>query len=385
MKYITSIFLAILICTLFPSTLQDIQIEHSSNSTDQEEVIITPDSTPVKTPELEILSRMSIEEKVGQLFIFGFDGTSLTSENRKFLKEKYTGGVLLLSKNITSEKQLKNLIQDIQSTNDIPLFISIDQEGGVVSRIKWNETLTQPQSEIDTPLQAYTLAKARGEILKGLGINMNLAPVVEYISEENSFMYNRVYRGSENEVSQKSISSIQGYTDSKIVSVPKHYPGHSNTSPDSHISLPIVNISSDQWIEYIKPFSRVLEQTSVDALMVGHVKFPKIDKEPSTISREIVGKRLIEDLKYNGLVISDDMEMGALDDLGTYTSIAKKALLAGNDILIYSKYSSKNPTIQKDVYEYIVKEVKKGNIDIDEKVLKILRVKMKYGILQIKE
>ena len=114
--------------------------------------------------------------------------------------------------------------------------------------------------------------------------------------------------------------------------------------------------------------------------MVGHIKFPNIDQYPSSISSEIINNRLIRDLEYHGLIISDDMEMDALENIDTYTNIAKQALLAGNDILIYSKYSSVHPTMQKDVYDYIVQEVANGNMNIDDKVLKILRIKIKYNI-----
>lgn len=345
-----------------------------------EEDILTPEQE-ILTPEQEILNTMSIEEKVGQLFIFGFDGTTLSEEKREFLQMYKIGGVLLLGKNITDEQQLKDLIIDIQTTNEIPLFISIDQEGGIVSRIKWDDRLTKAQSQINTKEEAYEIAKSRGDIFKELGINMNFAPVVEYITENNSFMYNRVYRGSKQEVMEKSISAIEGYTDSNIICVPKHYPGHSNTSPDSHYFLPVVDIDNTQWDEYIEPFSKILEQTPVDSIMVGHIKYPNIDNNPSTISSEIITKRLITDLEYEGLIISDDMEMAALDNMGEYTEIAKQALLAGHDILIYSKYSNRFPTIQKDVYEYILEEVRNENVDIDNKVLKILRMKIKYNIL----
>jgi len=331
--------------------------------------------------EEKILAEMTDEEKVGQLFIFGFDGTTLSPEKKEFLQKNKIGGVLLLSKNISDEIQLKKLVDEIQATNNIPLFISIDQEGGAVSRIQWDERLSRAQSEIKDPEEAYRVGEERGKILKELGINMNFAPVVEYITNPDSFMYNRVYTGSREDVSKKSIATIQGYTASQVLAVPKHYPGHSNTSPDSHYYLPVVDIDNSQWEEYINPFTTILEQTDVDALMVGHIKYPQIDNSPSSISSEIINNRLIEQLNYNGLVISDDMEMNALENLDTYTNIAKQALLAGNDILIYSKYSNRHPQIQRDVYNYILQEVKDGNMNIDNKVLKILRTKIKYNIL----
>ena len=130
-------------------------------------------------------------------------------------------------------------------------------------------------------------------MLHSYGINMNLAPVVEYITDTDSFMYNRVYRGTEIEVSQKAVSAIKGYTDAGIISVPKHFPGHSDTSPDSHYTLPVVKISDGKWHEYIKPFSTILDDISVDALMVGHIQYPYIDKYPSSVSRKIITNRLI--------------------------------------------------------------------------------------------
>jgi beta-N-acetylhexosaminidase len=373
MKYIFSFLLAILSLSLFPQELQHI------------EIYLKPEPKKVEPPEptLEelILQDMSIEQKVGQLFIFGFDGTTINEENKRFLVDHNIGGVLLLSKNISSETQIKKLIDDIQTSNEIPLFISIDQEGGPVARIRWDSSITKSQTTISTAKDAYQDAITKGLYLKSLGINMNLAPVIEYIQDEDSFIYDRVYRGSREEVIEKSISAIEGYTDAGIISVPKHYPGHSDTSTDSHYNLPVVKIDDEQWDEYILPFSSVLSGTNVDALMVGHVQFPNIDSNPTTISKEIIKSKLIDELEYTGLVISDDMEMGALDDIDTYQNIAKRALEAGNDILIYSKYTDRHPNIQNDVYEYIVEEVKNGNLDVDEKVLKILRVKLKYNII----
>ena len=369
MKYITSLIFSILIITLFPIPLVDNY---------QEEVSVIDNILPTPTQEELILEDMTNEEKVGQLFIFGFDGTTLNKENKQFLQDHHIGGVLLLSKNITSEKQLKKLITDIQSTNNIPLFITIDQEGGSVTRIKWDNKLMIAQKNIDTPQEAYEDAKYKGEYLKNLGINMNFAPVVEYITDKDSFIYDRVYRGTQREVYLKSISAIEGYTESGIISVPKHYPGHSNTAIDSHYDLPVVNIQDNQWDEYILPFTNIFDRTTVDAIMVGHVYFPNIDKSPSTLSKVIINQKLINDLNYTGLVISDDMEMAALDDIDTDVKIVKRALEAGNDILIYSKYTTRHPNLQRDVYEYILEQVDNEDMNIDEKVLKILKYKAKY-------
>ena len=368
MKYILSIITAIIFSVIFPTYLL------------QNESVETSISKAPPTVEEKILKYMTPEEKVGQLFLFGINGTTLTPQTEEFLTKNHIGGVLLYGKNVISEVQITQLTNDIQTTNRIPLFISIDQEGGVVSRLKWNNTLTIAQSEMDTPEEAYTIAKSRGEMLRKMGINMNLAPVVEYITDPNSFMYLRAFRGTKEEVIQKGVSAINGYRESNIIAVLKHYPGHSNASPDSHFSLPVVNISPNQWDEYISPFSEIIKQTNVDGIMVGHIQYPQIDSVPSSISSDIISKRLIHDLNYQGLVVTDDMEMGALKNIDTYTNLAKQALLAGNDFLIYSTASDTVTSIQQQVYDFILQEVTNGNINIDNKVLKILEIKIRYGI-----
>jgi len=337
---------------------------------------------PPKPYEEILLSQMTAEEKVGQLFIFGIEGlTTLTPENKQFLIDSKIGGIILMSKNISSESQLITLIKEIQSTNSIPLFISLDQEGGVVSRIRWDNILLRSQQSISSPEEANLIAKSKGELLKKYGVNMNLAPVVEYSSNSNSFIYKRVFSGNIDQVIQKSISTISGYNDTGIISVIKHFPGHANTTIDPHYKLPSLNISKEQWNEHIESFSRIIKEKEIDALMVSHTLFPNIDSNPATISFEIVNNRLKQGLNYNGLIISDDMEMNALDGLGSSTEVALKALQAGCDILMYGKFSPDNRYSQKAVYDYILSKVKGEELNIDEKVLKILKIKIKYNLI----
>ena len=349
-------------------------------NTDVETQIITK---PVPLPyEKVLLSQMTNEQKVGQIFIWGVEGTSnLTPENREFIQKHKPGGVLLMQRNISDENQLRLLIQDIQSTNSIPLFISIDQEGGVVSRLKWNEILVYPQKSIKTPQNAFEISKQRGILLKGYGINMNLAPVIEYSDSSKSFVYKRTFSGNINEVIEKSIASLSGYRESGIFPVAKHYPGHGNSIIDPHYNLPVIDIANDQWEEHSKVFNIVIRDTNLDALMVGHILFPKIDSSPATISNIIIQDRLKSLGNFTGLILSDDMEMNALDGLRSPTELAEATLRAGCDILIYSKYSPDNRYHQLVVYEHILNLVNQNLINIDEKVLKILQLKIKYGVI----
>ncbi len=353
--------------------IKEVQIEEHI------EPIVEP---PPPSKEELILANMTDEEKVGQLFIYGIEGnTTLNPQNKQFLIDTKPGGVILFSKNITNEKQLKNLIAEIQSTNStIPLFISIDQEGGVVSRLKWNETLTKPQRNISSPEEAYQIAKSRGEILRNLGINMNLAPVAEFSNSTTSFMYQRTYRGKIEEVVQKVIYSVKGYEDSKVLPVLKHFPGHGTTPMDPHNTLPRINISQEQWDTYILPFSQAIKEESIDAIMVGHILFPNISEEPASISKEIITNRLVNNLEYQGLIISDDMEMRALKNLDTPTNLARQSIESGMDMLMYIQYSNDDRYSQRVAYQSLLDAVKTKEINVDQKVLKILETKIKYSI-----
>jgi len=356
--------------------------EDTTTTPEKEETIEPIVQPPSPSKEELILANMSDEEKVGQLFIFGIEGnTTLNPQNKQFLVETKPGGVILFSKNITNENQLKNLIAEIQSTNPtIPLFISIDQEGGVVSRLKWNETLTKSQRNISSPEEAYQIAKSRGEILRDLGINMNLAPVAEFSDSRTSFMYQRTYRGNVEEVVQKVIYSVKGYEDSKVLPVLKHFPGHGTTPMDPHNTLPRINISQEQWNTYILPFSQTIKEESIDAIMIGHLLFPNISPEPASISKEIITNRLINDLGYQGLTISDDMEMKALKNLDTPENLARRSIESGMDMLMYIQYSNDDRYSQRVAYQSLLDAVKTKEINVDQKVLKILETKIRYTI-----
>ena len=339
----------------------------------------------VKLPPLEqrVLNQMTLEQKVGQLLMFGFNGLELGSDIKDLINTRYIGGVLLLGKNISDAEQLKNLNKQLQSESSIPLLISIDQEGGVVSRIRWDKDLLISQKNMGSEDDIYFLSVKKSQILKDLGINVNLAPVVENITEKNSFLYPRVFSGDMEEVSKKAYNAIKGYSDSDMISVAKHYPGHSNLSPDSHFSLPRVNISLEQWDEYISPFSYLINKDVVDVIMVGHILYPNIDNKPSTISDVLINQKLRQDLNFQGVVITDDMLMNAIEKQGEYCEIAKEALKAGNDILLYSMYSAK-PNLQRDIYDCVLNSIFTNEIpieDINQKVLRILRLKIKYGLI----
>ncbi len=338
-----------------------------------------------KIPPLEerLLSQMTIEEKIGQLFIFGFNGTTLNPDIQNMIENRYIGGVLLLNKNIQDTKQLKRLNSDLQSVSQLPLFIAVDQEGGSVARIQEDSKTNISQRFLQDEEQIYDVSVHRAKMLKELGINMNLAPVAEYITNNSSFMYERTFSGSRQEVAQKVYSAVKGYVDSKMISTVKHFPGHDNQSKDTHSTIAQVNISPQQWDEYIYTFKYPIDKGIVDVIMVGHIKFPKIDDKPATVSKVIIDGKLRKEIGYEGVVMTDDMQMSSIWKYAQYCNTAKEALLAGNDILLYSQYTPR-ATLLTDVYNCILNAITSGEIAedvIDQKVLRILKLKIKYGLI----
>ena len=371
--FLTAIFLLILLILLPPQKNNNLIYD------------IQGDIQIKKTPPLEerILSQMTVEEKIGQLLLFGFSGTSLNADIQNLIETKYIGGVLLLGKNIQNMQQLKKLNNDLQSISQLPLFIAVDQEGGSVARIQESSKTNISQRYLQGEKQICDISVQRAKMLKELGINMNLAPVAEYITNNSSFMYERTFSGSRQEVAQKVYSAVKGYVDSKMISTVKHFPGHDNQSKDTHSTIAQVNISPQQWDEYIYTFKYPIDKGIVDVIMVGHIKFPKIDDKPATVSKVIIDGKLRKEIGYEGVVITDDMQMSSIWKYAQYCNTAKEALLAGNDILLYSQYTPR-ATLLTDVYNCILNAITSGEIAenvIDQKVLRILKLKIKYGLI----
>jgi beta-N-acetylhexosaminidase len=324
----------------------------------------------------KIVEEMSLEEKVGQLFIFGFWGTEPDYYITKMINERHIGGVILMGYNIEDRVQLSDLTGDLQLMSVYPLFISIDQEGGVVSRIQFEDSNLVAQGEITKPNQAFSVALERGLELKSLGINLNFSPVLDRISDESSFLYDRVFRGNSNTVSGLSIEMVKGYSNANVLSCIKHFPGHNNSSINSHEDLPSVDIEESDLEGYALQFREVLNESN--AVMIGHIIFPKIDSEnPASLSSYFLKDILREKYGFQGLIITDDMQMGSIYDRYDLSEVAVKAISAGNDILVYTG----EPEEQAEAYNAVLEAVRNGDIsesEINDKVYRILSIKTIY-------
>jgi len=325
----------------------------------------------------KIINKMTLEEKIAQMFLAGIYAGDSTKILQNLIEQKKIGSVILMNLNITNQKiyEVTAALQNIATSSGQPmLLISIDQEGGVVSRVKDPQWELTSQTKIKSSLQAYDVAFVRGQELRTSGINVNFAPVLDYITNPSSFLYNRVFRGTKEDATSLGIAMINGYRDAGIAATIKHYPGHDNASVDSHHALPVSQITEENIYEYARVFHDVIDVAAPPMVMTGHVLFPKIDSfYPATLSPVIIGL-LRTKLGSYGVIITDDMNMGAITTKFSVEEASKQAVIAGNDILLYVATKE----IIDRAYRAVVNAVKDGHISehrIDSSVHRILSLK----------
>ncbi|AVP54061.1 beta-N-acetylhexosaminidase [Clostridium tetani] len=333
------------------------------------------------------LNSMSLDEKIGQLLIVGFDGYEANKNIESLIKKNYVGGVILFGNNIRSAEQtmkLTNSLKSINSKNKIPLFISVDEEGGRVSRMpKELEKLPSNKiiGEINNSNLSYNIGKIISKELTCLGFNMNFAPVLDINSNlQNPVIGDRSFGNNANLVTRLGIKTMEGLREGNIIPVIKHFPGHGDTSVDSHVGLPLINHDMKRLNEFeLIPFKEAINNNA-DVIMISHILLPKIDSSyPATMSKIIIKDVLRNDLKFNGVVITDDMTMGAITKNFDISNAAIKSINAGTDIiLICHGYDNEIYVINS------IKEAVENNIitedKINESVYRILKLKEKYKI-----
>lgn len=278
--------------------------------------------------------------QIGQLVFTGLSGYTLTDEEKKFIEKEDIGGVILFTKNYESPAQLAELVNSIQVLRkEYPLFICTDHEGGRVIRFKSQFTQFPPMLEIaklDSPKLVFEVATIMAEELLACGINLNLAPVCDiWNNEQNKVIGDRAF-GTDHETVSKFISSmIRGFETNHLLSCAKHFPGHGNTLKDSHYDLPIVKKPlSEITAEEFQPFIKAIK-ARVDMIMMAHIIVEDIDPElPCSLSPK-AHDILRKDLRYKGLILSDDMQMGAITAHRGTGEAAIMAIKAGSDLVEY--------------------------------------------------
>ena len=333
------------------------------------------------------INELTLKQKISQMFITGFEGSSF--ERDKYFKEVLNtglGGVIFFSRNIESEKQFKELINSLQRTAKFPLFFSIDQEGGKVERTeKIHKGKKYLSAKYAYEMGISFLINQTKEIaleLKSYGINMNYAPVLDVNTNENNpIIGERAYSSSCENVIAASKAVIKEYDKSGIITVGKHFPGHGGAGADSHKTLPIIDLN-EQDLEniHIKPFAEAIK-SGIPAIMAAHVVYSALEKDqiPASVSKKIINDILIEKLKFDGIIITDDMEMNGIKGF-TKLDACTRAINAGVNMFIFRDTT-------KEIIELIndlEKSVNNGIIDpdkINNSVEKILKIKYRYGII----
>ena len=332
----------------------------------------------------KLVANMSDADKVGQLLMIGIHGKTLNDDAKFMLNEYRVGGIILFDRNMESKDQVKSLITDINKTGKsaglTPLFIGIDQEGGAVARMEDQLIKVPPAEELGKePIeQAVSLAKQSGTELKDLGFNINFAPVADL-----GLTYGRSFSTNPDDVVRYASAVGKAYDEAGLWYSYKHFPGIGKTDVDLHADTSVVPVSKEALLnEDTKVFVDLIKQSKPNtyAIMVSHAMYPQIDADhPSSLSKAIITDWLRKDMGYNGVVITDDMDMGALAKHYTFGDMAVQSILAGSDILLVChEYEH-----MQEAYNGLMKAVKDGRISkerLDKSVKRILLMKMSRGM-----
>ena len=296
------------------------------------------------------VNKLTIDEKIGQLLLVKYSNTDTKVHN-------YNPAGFILYEDDFSEKnkaEVINMIKNIQSKGKIPYLISVDEEGGNVVRISSNDKL------VDEPYKSPSYIYNHGGIdaikedtntknkeLATLGINVNLAPVVDVSLDNTSYIYERTLKEDTEEVSKYAKAVITSSKDTGVSDVLKHFPGYGNNT-DTHTTKPIDNKEyNDIKNDYLPPFEAGID-AGAEAVLVGHVIYSNIDDaNPASLSRPTI-KLLRDTLNFTGVVISDDLSMGSVNDIDNAYA---KAIKAGNDLIIVSDYSNAIKDIKKAIID----------------------------------
>lgn len=331
---------------------------------------------------------MNIREMIGQRLVFGFKGTRLPPEFIDMVREYRLGNVILFRYNVESMSQLRELCADVQTVvrgeTGLPAFITIDQEGGMVTRLPADAVNVPGSMAIAATgrlRDAYDCAGITARQLRGVGVNFNLAPVLDVNSNSmNPVIGVRSFGDNADRVAELGAQAVRGYGDAGLLCCGKHFPGHGDTAVDSHLGLPCIDKSLHELEKTeLVPF-RAAIKAGIPAIMSSHILFPQIEPTgvPATMSRRIMHDILRGELGFDGLVLSDCMVMDAIRlHYGTANGVAA-AMKAGVDMV----FVCSNPQLQRESAEAAIRAAESGEIDaaeLSESVRRIIEAKSRFA------
>ena len=353
----------------------------------------------------EVLTSMTLREKVGQLFIVRPEWLNLVvDENGTILGggasvkamndtiadvlQRYpAGGVAIYSRNIVDPQQIKELNAGLQAASRIPLYIAVDEEGGIITRIACDKEFSVPKypspesvARTGGALAVLEMGRTIGSYLKEYGFNMNFAPVADVNTNPyNPIIGNRAFSSDPATAAEMAAAFAKGQREEGVIPVYKHFPGHGDTAEDSHASVAVsyktfAELDAAEWL----PFRKM---TAADYVMVGHIALPNVtgDMTPATMSSQIINDILRKHLGFEGLIMPDSLVMQAITKLYSTEEAAVKTLELGCDIIL-------DPANYFVAFDAVLNAVETGRISeeqLDAAVLRILKSKRDYGILEL--
>ena len=303
------------------------------------------------------------QKALGQLFIIGFTGLDLSDDTSSFFSQANIGGAILFAPNYENPGQVAELINQIQECRrDLPMLISVDHEGGRVQRFKKSFTRIPEASaisDVDSPRLTFEIGEIMGRELKAVGVNLNFAPVADInTNPKNPVIGPRSFGADEETVTKQITAIVRGHLVQGVQPCVKHFPGHGDTTVDSHFSLPKVDTDLETMMEReFKPFTKAFRYHCV-FVMTAHVICTKIDPDrPATLSSKVLTDILRKQLRYTGLIVSDDMEMKAITDHFGVEESPVLAIEAGCDLLIY-----RSEAAGRKAYASVLKALESGKL-----------------------
>lgn len=347
-----------------------------------------PAATPVpQDPLLDRIAKLTLDQKIGQMVLVGLEGTSMQAHAREMIDTYKVTGFILYKDNITGSAQTRALLTQLKEqnrANPFPLWLSVDQEGGRVDRFPAEYVKIPTMHEVgktNKPAYSNLIGQALGEEVRSLGFNMDFAPVLDVNNNPNNpVIGDRSFGATPDVVIQHGIQVLKGIQSKQVVPVVKHFPGHGDTSVDSHLELPVIPKSLDALRAFeLKPFAEAIRQQA-DAVMVGHLLLPKLDEtNPATLSPKVITDLLRGELKFDGVVITDDMTMGGITKHAGIGDAAVRSVQAGSDILLVGHDYEQ----QKAVLQALKGAVQNGTLSekrLEASIYRIAKLKEKYGV-----
>ncbi len=391
LKIYSTCFIVLLTSILCSCNKADSESFRYENSDTSSVTVSSSDEDIVVSEAQQILSKMTLKEKVCQLFVVPPDDVSgeyntvdINDAFLRFYNEYPVGGYILFEDNLKSPSQTKELLSSLNELSfnrfSLPVFLSIDEEGGKVTRIAGNDGFEVQEFKnmfyTESEEQAYVIGDTIGAYLYELGFNIDLAPVADVFSNsENEVIGVRSFSSDADTVCRYALKYAKGLNNNKIFATYKHFPGHGATKDDTHIDYAFTDKTYEELMQCeLLPFKSAADN-GIDLVMTSHISLPTVlgDNTPVTFSYEAITGILKQDLGFKGLIITDSLKMGAVSKHYTSSEIAFMSIKAGNDLLLM-------PQSIKEAVDGVLEAVDNGEITedrINESVLKIIEYKLK--------